>query len=792
MISFGNILSDIKAFFIGSTSVSKVFYQGVKVWPSTESGYLIFRAQGSAPITVGLASRSSVQTTLEYSSDNGATWNNMTTADSFTISTTGTTDVWVRGKQTGNQSDSNFTQFTTSGTGRMRLVGNINALWAYNDITGENIRSYCAYRMFEDCANIRSLSNLTMPSTQLANSCYMRTFRGCTDMSAVPAGLLPATELATASYRGLFYGCTSLTSGPELPATELGSYCYREMFYGCTALTTAPELPATTLASNCYDRMFRGATALTSAPELPAPILATSCYDSMFRDCTSLNYIKCLATDISASNCTSNWVNNVAPTGRFAKAADMSDWVIDSVNGIPIGWTIDGNTNYIKVTALADTTMRVARRAENQTELSYSADRGLHWNELNEGNTVLINSGSTIYMRGIKGEREYNGDYTNIRFNNGGSVKLSGKINNMWSYDNPKAPLKAYCGESLFRGAVGEGVTGEIDARELTFPSDTLSEGCYFDMFLYSHLTKAPRELPAMNLAKYCYAWMFAYTEITKGPVLPASEMAERCYENMFDSANELNYITVLADEVSESGYTSSWVNNVASAGTFCTSEKMYRNWPRSVSGEPSNWITYVDYGGYTPLPNGAYFKAVDGVTPQFDLGINAKTLYRFYGSLAPMVGGGEGVFWATGATSDNADCRLFFTKGTTTSTGYMDYGTGRSYVQSPSDLNWVKRHIEVEMVHPSSSQYRLDVICGDRYRGNVATYNVSNAPDSNIVLGGAADEFILYELKFYNSQGETIGWWVPVLDGNNRVRIYDRVTRKLLTELNGVSPQRA
>ena len=85
--------------------------------------------------------------------------------------------------------------------------------------------------------------------------------------------------------------------------------------------------------------MFYGCSSLTTAPELPAKFLYSGCYEYMFYNCTNLNYIKCLAISISASNCTTNWVNGVASSGTFTKAASMSDWTTGS-DGIPEGWTV--------------------------------------------------------------------------------------------------------------------------------------------------------------------------------------------------------------------------------------------------------------------------------------------------------------------------------------------------------------------------------------------------------------------------------------------------------------------
>jgi hypothetical protein len=138
----------------------------------------------------------------------------------------------------------------------------------------------------------------------------------------------------------MFYKCTSLNKCPSiLPATTLKDYCYESMLYDCSGLTTTPELPATTLANYCYSNMFYGCTNLTTAPELPATMLAEGCYKEMFEKCPNINSVTCLATDISATDCTLEWLNGVAASGTFTKAASMEDWP-EGVNGIPTGWNI--------------------------------------------------------------------------------------------------------------------------------------------------------------------------------------------------------------------------------------------------------------------------------------------------------------------------------------------------------------------------------------------------------------------------------------------------------------------
>ena len=74
-----------------------------------------------------------------------------------------------------------------------------------------------------------------------------------------------------------------------------------------------------------------------------------------------------------------------------------------------------------------------------------------------------------------------------------------------------------------------------------TLPATTLAERCYEYMFRgCTKLTQAPA-LPATNLADYCYANMFnRCTGLTRAPALPATNLAERCYNGMFTSCTGL------------------------------------------------------------------------------------------------------------------------------------------------------------------------------------------------------------------------------------------------------------
>ncbi len=228
---------------------------------------------------------------LSYSTDGGTTWSEPSTDISLSAVTSGSTVMFKGGIE-----GSPIGKFTTSSAGKFEVEGNIMSL-----LYGDNFVGQTELPIEDTFASMFTLGKT------------IKTYN-----------LISAENLV-------------------LPATTLNGDCYRAMFQGCAALVTPPKiLPATTLTSSnygCYNSMFNGCTSLTVAPELPATTLAYGCYSSMFRGCTSLSAITCLATDISASNCTGNWVQGVAASGTFTKAASMTSWT-SGASGIPSGWTV--------------------------------------------------------------------------------------------------------------------------------------------------------------------------------------------------------------------------------------------------------------------------------------------------------------------------------------------------------------------------------------------------------------------------------------------------------------------
>ena len=409
-------------------------------------------------------------------------------------------------------------------------------------------------------------------------------FQGCTSLTTAPE--LPATTLAEYCYYDMFSGCTSLTQAPELPAKTLAYSCYGSMFRGCPSLTTAPELPATTLADWCYGYMFQGCTSLTTAPELPATTLAYSCYEYMFRGCSNLNYIKCLATDRSATSCTYNWVLGVSATGTFVKAADTS-WSTGT-SGVPSGWEVievEVGVNTVTFTAEEAGSIIGLYKLSSYQTLEYkieSSDWQSDWTSMSlSTNITLDNIGDKVYMRGVLRGNNSVDNYTQFKMT--GKIAAKGNCNALWNYNDLDAPLKTYCGYRMFFGC-----TGLTKAPDL--PATTLANSCYEHMFYGCISLTTEPELPATTLASYCYDSMFrGCISLTTAPELPATTLASYCYQYMFYNCSNLNYIKCLATDISATDCTAYWVSGVASTGKFVIAEDA-TSWSTGTSGIPSGW----------------------------------------------------------------------------------------------------------------------------------------------------------------------------------------------------------
>ena len=283
---------------------------------------------------------------LQYSIDNGSTWNTYTIGNNITLANIGDNVKFKGINSTFSGLKGSYYKFVM--TGKIRANGDITSL--LNGVGGDYALSdNCFHGIFTNCSSL--VSAPALPATTLAYYCYSSMFSGCTSLTSAPA--LPAITLAEGCYSSMFSDCTSLISAPTLPATTLVQSCYSSMFYGCTSLTNAPALPAITLAQSCYSSMFYGCTSLTSAPALPATTLAQSCYANMFNCCTSLTSAPALPATILAYNCYSYMFQYCTSltSAPVLPAITLVDYCYS--------WMFNGCTALISAPALPATTMTI-------------------------------------------------------------------------------------------------------------------------------------------------------------------------------------------------------------------------------------------------------------------------------------------------------------------------------------------------------------------------------------------------------------------------------------------------
>ena len=268
----------------------------------------------------------SFATTIQYKKNNGE-WTNITATTSGTVIPVVSGDtLWFRGNN------------SRYALGPKIEIG--TATTSFNTFGA----STAGFELSNNIMSLINSSNFATLNTFSSENTFVGLFDRCSGLTKAENLLMPVTSLTKYCYSQMFIMCRYLTSAPYLPATSLAYGCYEQMFQYCVRLKTAPSiLPASTLQPYCYSWMFMNCSELVTAPELPAKTLASYSYLHMFDYCQKLQKIKCLATNISAVNCTAGWVDSVAATGVFTKAAGMSSWTRGK-DGIPTGWTVANNS----------------------------------------------------------------------------------------------------------------------------------------------------------------------------------------------------------------------------------------------------------------------------------------------------------------------------------------------------------------------------------------------------------------------------------------------------------------
>ena len=187
------------------------------------------------------------------------------------------------------------------------------------EIMAETLAQSCFQKMFQGCTGLESVASTTIHFTQVHNYSLYEMFSGCTalkeglDLTKIIGVTHETTSMGTipgqAAFQSMYEGCSNLTSA-TLPETfELcnGNYKSSAMFYtmfkDCTSLVTAPPFPKCTLStgttascSTIFYGMYNGCKALKTLPTLAQyPTHVRGGADQLFREtfkgCTSITEV---------------------------------------------------------------------------------------------------------------------------------------------------------------------------------------------------------------------------------------------------------------------------------------------------------------------------------------------------------------------------------------------------------------------------------------------------------------------------------------------------------------------
>ena len=171
---------------------------------------------------------------------------------------------------------------------------------------------------------------------------------------------------------------------------------------------------------------------------------------------------------------------------------------------------------------------------KNNNVISYSTDNGKTWTE---GNNVEVSNGDKVMWKGTMTSESYSGVGT---FSSTAEFDVQANIMSLLYGDNFKGQTdltgKIYAFYLLFYNN-----TKVVNAENLSLPATTLANNCYESMFQFcTNLTTAP-VLPATTLAEYCYRNMFQNCRsLTTAPALPATTLVQYCYIAMFSGCTNL------------------------------------------------------------------------------------------------------------------------------------------------------------------------------------------------------------------------------------------------------------
>ena len=328
-------------------------------------------------------------------------------------------------------------------------------------------------------------------------------------------------------------------------------YVFSKLFSGTTGIVNAENLilPAKVLTVGCYYIMFKDCTSLITAPELPATTLADNCYRSMFGTCSNLTKIPNLPATATTESCYQYMFRNCS---KLTTVPELPATTMASKCYYGMFANCTGLTTPQTVLGVSSTTV-------GSSACTWMFSGCTNMTSAPELPARTMSSASYLQM-----------------FANCTSLSISPEL--------PATTLADNCYNHMYRGCIN------LTTPPTELPATTLAEACYYYMFNGCKSLASAPELPATTLADNCYQSMFnGCTGLTTAPDLPAITLSASAYTSMFQSCSSLNYIKMLATDISATNCLQNWVSGVAASGTFVKNSAA--QWDVSgVNGIPTGW----------------------------------------------------------------------------------------------------------------------------------------------------------------------------------------------------------
>ncbi|MCD7728687.1 MAG: hypothetical protein LUI60_02080, partial [Clostridia bacterium] len=313
-----------------------------------------------------------------------------------------------------------------------------------------------------------------------------------------------------------------------------------------------PSLPATELTDYCYYNMFSGCTLLEVLPSLShITTFATYCCHQMFYACkkvcvsTDSSYGELFITTGSSYYYTEGMFTSTGGEFTGSPATNTSYYtsnVVIYADGTRSDEYTESVSNYLTFCGDTNTFTTLSLSSVDAVGVNVKISNDTKTWETWDGTAYSV-TGGQCYVCGYDNTAFATDTLTYCRFS-GDFNEVYGNIMSLLEYSAPdNATMSDYAFFSMFSGCfLLEMVLG------LELPATELTDYCYTNMFRNcTSLTTTP-ELPAMTLAGYCYSSMFlGCTSLIAASSLPAITLAGFCYQYMFYGCTSLEVIPSLA-----------------------------------------------------------------------------------------------------------------------------------------------------------------------------------------------------------------------------------------------------